>query len=54
MVPTISGPDEFSSALRWWLDHPGERERVATAARTAIEGRTFTTHARWLLEQLGH
>lgn len=49
MLPTFTTPTEFEDALRWWLDHPAERESAATQARAAIAHRTFDNTAKQLL-----
>jgi len=51
MVPVFDGPDDFGEQLRWWLAHDTERERVADEAQRAVADRTFTKHARGLLER---
>lgn len=53
MLPRFAGPVEASELLRWWLAHPDQRNRAATAAREAVADRTFTNHARQLLRLLG-
>jgi len=52
MLPTFTSPGEASELLRWWLDHPAERERAAQAARQAVAGRTFEANATALLRLL--
>lgn len=52
MLPTFTTPIEFEDALRWWLDHPVERERAASQARDAIAPRTFERTAARLLALL--
>jgi hypothetical protein len=44
----LTEPGDFGDKLRWWLDHPAEREKAALAARAAIEDRTFSANAAWL------
>ncbi len=53
MLPTFRGPGEFGEKLRWWLAHPEHRADAATAARTAVTGRTFAAHSVALLQLLG-
>jgi len=52
MIPTFSGPEDFSEKLRWWLTHEQEREEVARQAMSAVAGRTFLDNARKLLQQI--
>lgn len=52
MLPSFAGPAEASELLRWWLAHDGYRAEAARQARAAIAGRTFTNHAKRLLELL--
>ena len=54
MLPTFTEPAEFSHLLRWWLDHPIEREAAAKAARAAIADRTFQNTTARLLEFVKH
>jgi spore maturation protein CgeB len=49
MLPTFTTPAEFQDLLRWWLDHPAERNSAAVAARAAVTDRTFTNTAARLL-----
>lgn len=49
MLPTFTGPAEFSDLLAWWHRHPDERKTAADAARAAVAGHTFqATTARLL------
>jgi hypothetical protein len=50
MLPTFETPEEFGEKLRWWLNHPAERQTVALEARNAIATRTFDNNVRHLLE----
>lgn len=50
MLPTVSGPEDASEQLRYWLKR--DRAAVAAQARDAIADRTFTNHAADLLRQL--
>jgi len=52
MLPTFSDAAEASELLRWYLAHPGQRQEAAIKARSAIEGRTFESHARHLLRRI--
>jgi spore maturation protein CgeB len=49
MLPTFSTPVEFEDLLRWWLDHPVEREVAASAACAAVADRTFSNTVAKLL-----
>ena len=50
MIPTVSGPEDFSEKLAWWLAHDRQRQRVADEARAAVADRTFLSNARRLLQ----
>lgn len=50
MLPTFHSPEEFGEQLRWWLNHPAERESAALEARSAVSSRTFDNNVRQLLE----
>ena len=52
MLPSYSSPAEASEQIRWALAHPDQRAEAAAGARAAIEGRTFTEHAKQLLRLL--
>ena len=52
MLPAYTSPAEASDMLRWALAHPEDRAEAAAKARTAIEDRTFSNHARKLLAML--
>jgi spore maturation protein CgeB len=52
MLPAFTGPAEASQLIRWALAHPDERAEAAAAARAAVSDRTFTNHAKRLLELL--
>jgi spore maturation protein CgeB len=52
MLPTFTGPGEAGEKLRWWLAHDDKRAEAAQAARAAIADRTFTNHAKRLLQLL--
>lgn len=45
MLPTFDGPEDFGDKLRWWLDHPRQRDAAAGAAYDAIHAHTFRSHA---------
>jgi spore maturation protein CgeB len=53
MLPLFTSPGEFGDLIRWHLQHPDVRARLAEQARTAIADRTFTNAARRLLTHLG-
>lgn len=52
MLPRFTSPGEASALLRWYLDHPGERQVLADKAREAVADRTFDIHARALLAHI--
>lgn len=52
MLPTITGPEDASEQLRYWLAHPDERQQLATRAREAVTGHTFTNRAAHMLRLL--
>ena len=52
MLPSFTSPEEAGDLIRWALAHPEERERAAGEARAAVQGRTFTEHAKKLLRLL--
>lgn len=52
MLPAFDGPAEAADLLHWYLARPDSRARLASAAREAIEDRTFDNHARQLLRLL--
>jgi hypothetical protein len=52
MLPTFDSPEDASAQLRWWLRHDRQREAAAVKAYTAIEDRTFDSHAAQLLRLL--
>lgn len=52
MLPAFTGPDDAAEQLRWHLDHPEVRTRLAGQAREAIADRTFANHAAALLRLL--
>lgn len=54
MLPTFSSPAEASELVRYWLNRPEERQRVADKAREAVADRTFTNHAAALLRLLNN
>lgn len=45
MLPAFTTPAQASDIVRWYLDHPAERDRLAGLAREAVIGRTFEHHA---------
>ncbi len=52
MLPAFVSPEDASDQLRYWLEHPADRERLAAQAREAIADRTFAMHAASLLRLL--
>lgn len=52
MLPSFTSPDEASDLLRYWLNHPTERECLAGLAREAVADRTFLNNAKSLLRLL--
>ena len=52
MLPSYSSPEEASEIIRWALACERQRETAATWARNAVQGRTFTEHAKKLLRLL--
>lgn len=52
MLPTFASPEDASGQLRWWLDHPDERQVAADKARSAVADRTFNNAAARLLRML--
>jgi spore maturation protein CgeB len=52
MLPTITGPEDASEQLRYWLAHPDKRQNLANQAREAIAGYTFTNRAAQMLRWL--
>jgi len=52
MLPTFSTPEEAGEQLRWYLNHPAERETAGIKAREAIADRTFDRNAAQLLRLL--
>ncbi len=51
-VPVVESPAQFSEDVRWWLDRPKERTKIARKAREALAGWTFENRARLLLQLL--
>jgi len=52
MLPTFTSPAEAGEVLRWYLDHPAERETAAAKAHEAVADRTFDANAAALLRLL--
>ena len=52
MLPAFTSPEEAGDLIRWALAHPEERAEAAGKARAAVQGRTFTEHAKHLLRLL--
>lgn len=51
-VPKVATPPDATEQLRWWLDHPNDRNRVIVQARDAVAGWTFTNRAAGFLRLL--
>lgn len=54
MLPTFTGPDEFSELLHWWLSHDSARRNAARAAQAAVADRSFVENAKALLRLLAN
>lgn len=52
MLPTFDTPEQASALLRWYLNHPDERQALARKARESIQDRTFDQAAARLLRLL--
>jgi hypothetical protein len=52
MLPSFTSPGEAGDIIRWAVRHPAVTAELAAKARAAIEGRTFTEHAKKLLRLL--
>ena len=54
-IACFEGVDELRDKIRYYLDHPAERERIAAAAYAHVVegGHTYLDRARALLEELG-
>ena len=52
MLPSFTSPEEAGDLVRWALARPDERAGAAAKARAAVQGRTFTEHAKQLLRLL--
>lgn len=52
MLPTFATPEDASEQIRYWLDHPVEREKLAAQAVEAVADRTFNNNAAGLLRLL--
>jgi hypothetical protein len=52
MVPTFSGPEDFSEKLHFWLGNESVRMGVARQARAAVADRTFMNAATRLLRMV--
>lgn len=51
-VPKIESPAQFSEEMRWWLDRPHQRHKIALKAREVLSGWTFENRAAVLLRLL--
>jgi len=51
-LPTFTTPAEAGDLIRWYVNHPAERDKRATAAREAVAERTFTNNAKALLRMI--
>lgn len=54
MLPTFTSPEEASMLVRWAIDHPAQRQRVADQAREAVADRTFEANAKRLFGLIDH
>lgn len=52
MLPTFTCAEEAGELLRWWLEHPDQRDTAAGKAREAVADRTFDHNAARLLRLL--
>jgi hypothetical protein len=52
MLPTFTGPQDFSEKLRWWLARDDLREETARKAQAAIADRNFVINCRFVMERL--
>lgn len=52
MLPTIDSPGDLTDQLRWWLNHPTERDDAARQARAAVADRSYYRHAEALLRRV--
>jgi len=50
MLPTFDGPEDFGDLVRWWRDHPTQRQEAARKAREAVADRTFQQTTAGLLK----
>ena len=48
-VPTFASPEELGYLIRYYLDRPTERDRLAQEARRRVQGETFLVRATQLL-----
>lgn len=51
-VPTFTTPKELEEAVRFYLAHPSERQRMAATLSRSVEGHTFQEGAKHLLRDL--
>ncbi len=52
MLPTVTSPDDFSTKLRWWLNHPDLARSRALEARAAVADRSYPHFVSALLERI--
>ena len=52
MLPSFTSPGEAGDIIRWAVRHPAVTAELAGKARAAVQGRTFTEHAKKLLRLL--
>lgn len=52
MLPTFSNVNELGNQIRWWLDHPEERQHRADLAREAVQPRNFNLLAGQFISDL--
>jgi spore maturation protein CgeB len=49
MYPTFDGPDDLGDQVRWWVDHPNQRDEATRKAAAAVADRTFNATTAELL-----
>jgi spore maturation protein CgeB len=52
MLPSFDQPEELGDLIRWGIAHPDECDRAINEAFTAVEDRTFQSHAMRALARL--
>lgn len=50
MLPTFTSAEDAAEQARWWVAHPGQRERAAAEAAAAVADWTFEARARQVLD----